>query len=210
MDVIEIARRRDLAALETALRENPTVAATRNADNASLFSFLHYLRWTEAIPLVRAALPELSPHEAVIAGDEERLRAALAAGWDPNERSSDGFSPIALAAFFGREAMFDLLLPLTHDLNERSSNPQKVAALHAAAASRSNGIVEKLLRAGANPDLQQQDGFTALHAAAQHGDAVIAGLLLLFDADRDIPTAHGDLPRELAERAGHHWLAARL
>ena len=163
-----------------------------------------------AISAIRAKLPDLDPHEAIILRDGARLEAALAAGWDANQLSEDGFTPLALAAFFENPEAFDLLLPLTTDVNAAARNPQKVAALHAATAKRNTAMVDKLLHAGADPNQVQQDGFTALHAAAMHGDAAIAGLLLLAGADVRQKSAKGEDAATLARKGGHEWLAARL
>jgi ankyrin repeat protein len=209
-DVFEIVQRRDLGALHQTLAANAAAAAARNADGASLFSFVYYAGWTEAAPVVRGALGALTAHEAIIAGDAAALQAALDAGWDANEHAPDGFTPLALAAFFGREDVFDVLLPLTRDLGARARNGQQVAALHAAAAARSRTMVEKLLRSGADPNLPQQAGFRALHTAAQHGDALMAGLLLLAGAEPAAAAENGKTAADFAREAEHGWLAARL
>ena len=46
-------------------------------------------------------------------------------------------------------------------------------------------VLELLLRAGANVQLQQRHGLTALHAAAQHGNAQAVGMMLAADAQVD-------------------------
>jgi ankyrin repeat protein len=210
MDAFELIRNDDTAALKAALAADPATARQANAEGASLLSFAVYWGRQDAADAIRAALPELTPHEAIIVGDEAAVRAALANGWDAEALAPDGFPPLALAAFFGHDALFDLLLPVTRDLNRRAKNGQQVAAIHAAAASRNNAMVEKLLRAGADPNLVQQDGFTALHAVAQQGDAQMAGLLLLAGADPAAQTAGGKTAAEIAREKGHDWLAEKL
>ena len=200
----------DIEGFKAGLAADPAAAMTRNASGASLLAFAAYVRNTEAVRAVRAALPIIDPYEAIIIGDKATLEAALAAGWDANIRSPDGFTPLGLAAFFDHGGIFDLLLPRTRDVNDQATNAQKVAAIHAAAAVRNAGMVEKLLRAGADPNLAQADTFTPLHAAAHHGDAVLAGLLLLFGADPRIRNAKGQDAIAHARAAGHVWLADRL
>jgi len=112
--------------------------------------------------------------------------------------------------FFRRPEIFDLLLPLTHEINACARNGQQVAALHAAAAVRDVAAVEKLLRAGADPDLPQQQGFVALHTAAMHGDAAMSGLLRLFDATPELRDANGKTAADHARDKGHEWLAERI
>jgi len=209
-DVFELLAKGQLADLGAALEADPALAASRNSSGASLLAWAHYVGQPEAAALIRPRLSQLDPHDAIIVGDEERVREALTAGWDANALSADGFAPLALSAFFGREAIFDLLLPVTGDVSTPAQNPQKVAAIHAAAARHNTGMVEKLLKAGALPDQEQADGFTPLHVAAQHGDAAIAALLVLFGADPRKQNAKGDDAINHARIGGHEWLAARL
>lgn len=208
--VFDMVAGNDLAGLEAALAADPGLAAARHDSGASLVAWSAYMGNAAAVALVRGHLPSLDPYGAIIVGDAAALEAALAAGWDADALSPDGFTALSLAAFFGNDAAFDRLLPLTDDVDRRAENRQQVAAIHAATARRNARMVEALLRAGANPDLAQQDGFTPLIAAAQHGDAVIAGLLVLFGADRELASSGGITPAAEAEKAGHAWLAACL
>lgn len=198
----------DLAALDAALAAEPALAGAANADGASLLSFAHYMGNAKAAEIIRRHKPELTPYETLITGGD--VGDHIASGWNPNTRSPDGFTPLALACFFKNSAAFDRLLPLTTDVNERATNAQQVAALHSAVAVKDNAAVEKLLRAGADPNLPQQQGFRPLNTTAQHGDAVGTGLLLLFGADPTLATDGGETPAETARKAGHSWLAERL
>jgi ankyrin repeat protein len=209
-DPFELVSSGDLDGLRNALAADAALAASRHASGASLLAWAHYVGKADAVPIIRPHLTALDPYDAIIEGDTDAVREALAQGWDGNALSPDGFTPLALAAFFHRPAIFDLLLPLTRDVNQRAENKQRVAAIHAAAAMRNAGMIEKLLRAGADPDLAQADGFTALHSAAHHGDALTAGLLLLFGAAPRLPNDHGNDAADVAMAAGHNWLAERL
>lgn len=200
----------DLDGLLAELAHDPELAHARHPSGASLLAWAAYKGNVGAIAAVRAHVTELDPHEAIILKDGARLEAALAGGWDANALSADGFTPLGLAAFFDNTEAFELLLPLTRDVNELAKNPQQVAAIHAATARRNAAMVEKLLRAGANPNQLQADGFTPLHAAAMHGDAAIVGLLLLFGADPRQANAKGEDAIAHARNGGHHWLAERL
>jgi ankyrin repeat protein len=208
MDAFEAIKANDMAALEKALAAGG--ADISGPDGATLLSFAAYNGKDDAIVAIRRHKPELSPYEAATLGERGQLAKALAGGWDANTLSPDGFSPLALACFFRREEVIDLLLQWTDDVNVRAKNPQQVAALHASSAARDNATVEKLLRAGADPNLPQQQGFRAIHTAGQHGDAVLAGLLLLFGADPAIRTDAGETAADFARKAGHDWLAQRL
>jgi len=210
MSPFDLVASRDNAGLQKALADDPKAATERNGEGASLLAFAAYNGNTEAQEAIRKALPSIDAYEAIILGDIDRVKALRAEGWDANARSPDGFTPLSLAAFFSRKDIFDLLLPLTKDVNERATNNQQVAALHAAAAVRAVGAINLLLRAGADPNLTQQQGFVALHTAAMHGDAIMSGLLLLFGADPTLKDTSGKSAADHARANGHGWLAERL
>ena len=208
MDAFEAIRANDMIALGKALAEGAADAA--GPDGATLLSFAAYNSKDEAIALIRKHKPSLTPYEAASVGDRAQVARALAEGWNANKLSPDGFTALALACFFRHEEIIDLLLMWTDDVNVRATNTQQVAALHASSAARDNVSVEKLLRAGADPNLEQQQGFRPLHTAAQHDDAVLAGLLLLCGGDPKLTNAAGETPADIARAAGHEWLAERL
>lgn len=210
MDVFDLLAKGQVTELSAALEADPQLAASRNPSGASLLAWAYYVGQPDAAALIRPLLGELDPYDAIIFGDADRVRAALAGSWDGNVLSPDGFTPLGLAAFFNRPEIFDLLLPVTTDVSQPAENAQKVAAIHAATAMRNAGMVEKLLRAGASPDQVQADGFTPLHAAAQHGDAAIAGMLILFGADPKLKNGKGLDAIAHARAGGHEWLAQRL
>ena len=209
-DAFELIAKNDLDGLRTALGQEPTLVLDKHASGASLVAWAAYMNNVGAIAAIRALIPELDPHEAIILGDIPRLQAALAIGWDANELSPDGFTPLSLSAFFNNFDAFELLLPATSNVNQQATNPQQVAALHSAAAKRNATMVEKLLRAGADPNLVQSDGVTPLHAAAIHGDTAIVGMLILFGAEPAAKDAKGRDAAAHASAAGHDWLAKQL
>ena len=60
------------------------------------------------------------------------------------------------------------------------------------------GLAANLMtEAGADPNTKQQGGWTALHAAAKHGDTTMTQLLLNHSADPNIRTDDGAAPRDL-------------
>jgi ankyrin repeat protein len=58
-----------------------------------------------------------------------------------------------------------------------------------------------LLEAGANPDLRQRGGYTALHTAAHNDDAELARLLLSHGADPAVLTDDGQTAADMAGEA---------
>jgi ankyrin repeat protein len=158
-----------------------------------------------------AAGPELDVFEASAVGDVVRLRTLLDA--DPsqmNAYATDGFFPLALAAFFGQPEAVRLLLERGADVTATARNPMRVQALHSAVAGRNREAVRLLVEAGADPNVHQHGGWTPLQGAAAHGDDEIVDVLLARGAD---PTATNDDGKDaaaLARENGHDSLADRL
>jgi ankyrin repeat protein len=85
-----------------------------------------------------------------------------------------------------------------------------VVPLHSAVAGRHDEVVRLLVESGADVNARQQGGWTAIHAAAQHGDEATADLLLANGADPNPCTEDGATAADLAEAAGYAELAERL
>jgi uncharacterized protein len=135
-----------------------------------------------------AADPELDVFEAAAVGKTERLRKLL--GRDPslaNAWADDGFQPLGLASFFGHTGAVRLLLEHGAEVNSASRNEMGVMPLHSAAATDDpetrHEISKLLLEHGADPNARQQDEFTPLMAADQHGDERLRTLLLEYGAE---------------------------
>jgi ankyrin repeat protein len=141
-----------------------------------------------------AAEPRLTVHEAAALGRTERLRELLDEHPDlVDELGDDGFHPLGLACFFGHVDAARLLLERGADVNALSRNEHiQTAAIHAAAAAEGKDesvryeLVRLALDHGADPNLRQgggDDGFRAIDAARQNGDARVEELLLAHGAE---------------------------
>ena len=137
-----------------------------------------------------AADPELDVFEAAAVGKTERLRELL--DQDPslaNAWADDGFQPLGLASFFGHLKAARLLVERGAEPNSASRNDMKVMPLHSAAATSDPDaryeLAKLLLEHGADPNALQQDEFTPLMAADQHGDARLRDLLVEHGAESD-------------------------
>ena len=133
-----------------------------------------------------AADPELNVFEAAAFGRTDRLRNLLDEDPDrANEFGDDGFQPLGLACFFGHVGAARLLLNRGADPNTLARNEHiQAGPLHSASASEGKDeetryeLCELLLDHGADPNLEQGGGFTALDAARQNGDERLERLLL--------------------------------
>jgi uncharacterized protein len=135
-----------------------------------------------------AANPELDVFEASAAGRAERVRELL--DEDPalaNAWADDGFQPLGLASFFGHVEAARLLVERGAEVNSASRNDMKVMPLHSAVATGDPDaryeLAKLLLGHGADPNTRQQDDFTPLMAAEQHGDERLRRLLIEHGAE---------------------------
>jgi ankyrin repeat protein len=112
--------------------------------------------------------------------------------------SADGFTPLHFAAFFSQPEAAEELLNNGADPNAVASNGTRLAVINSAAASGNADLVKMLLREGANPDAQQEGGYTALHAAAQHDNVEMVKALLDAGADPSIHTNDGKRALDMA------------
>ena len=136
---------------------------------------------------ILATNPQLDVFEAAAAGRADRLRELL--DEDPslvNAWAADGFQPLGLASFFGHVDAARVLLEHGAEVNSASRNNFKVMPLHSAAATGDPDaryeIANLLLEHGADPNARQQDEFTPLMAADQHGDTRLRELLVQHGA----------------------------
>lgn len=120
-----------------------------------------------------------------------------------NAYAEDGFQPLGLACFFGHYDTAEYLIKAGALINSPSRNGLKTAPLHSATAGRYAKIVKMLLDQGADPNVREQNGYTALHAAAQNDDVEIIHLLLLGGADLTLKGTNGKTAMDIAMDAGH-------
>jgi uncharacterized protein len=154
-----------------------------------------------------AALVEADPALAIFAasilGETQQLEELLTANRSlVSALSSDGWTPLHLAAFFGRKEAAQALLNKGAEVNARSTNPMQNMPLHAAAAGRHTELAKLLLSRGATANARQHGGWTPLHAAAQHGDMEMAQALLDGGADVRSRADNSQTPLDIALTKG--------
>ncbi len=174
----------------------------RNGASAILLS-IYNGRKDVAEALINLGAP-LDLFEASALGRVERIEEILRA--EPqraSEYAPDGFTPVALAAFFGHADAARALIAAGADVRAPARNAFKVQALHAAVAGRNLEIVKAVLEAGADPNAQQQAGFRPMHEAGTNANRALAELLLAHGADPLLPADSGKNAIDLAREKGH-------
>ena len=190
---------------------DPAQARARNPAGVSALMQARYEFRLEIVDLLRNAAGELDVFEAATLDHVPRLQALLANHPElAKEFSNDGFTPLHLAAFFAQPAALEELLRHAPDVNAVSRNAMKVAVINAAAASRNTEVVKLVLRAGADPDTQQEAGYTALHSAAINNNSDMVRALLDGGADPGVRTDAGQTAAEMAREKGHTEVSEML
>jgi ankyrin repeat protein len=210
-DLIEGVNAGDADRVRAILAEDPSVVAARDDAGVSVLMLARYRFDREVTDALLAADPELDVFEAAALGYVDRLRERLLD--DPSAAaafSSDGFTALHFAAFFGKPEAAKVLLEHGASVDVYTRNPFANQPLHAAAAGRHIVVCRVLLAAGADVNATQHGGFTPLHEAAQHGDVEMTELFLSAGADPGLTTDAGETAADLAAAAGHADLATRL
>jgi ankyrin repeat protein len=147
--------------------------------------------------------------EAASAGDRASLRQALdASPGSINAFSSDGWTPLHLAAAFGTPEAVQLLLESGASVSAVSKNAQTNQPLHAALAlGRNTETIRLLLDAGADPNARQTAGFTAIFSAAAANRRDLCELLVGHGASPGILNDFGQSAAGFARERGHAELA---
>jgi uncharacterized protein len=204
-DVMKTIQSDDLASLKQLLSDHPELASGRDENgNSPLLIAAYYGR----AAMVRAILDKgvrpsvFEACAAGLAGDVARLLKE-----NPklvNERSHDGWTPLHLAAFFGRLELVKMLLDSGAPMLAVSNNNESNLPINAAAAGRRNDVVRLLVERGCPPDARASDqGYTALHLAANNGNVELVEFLLHSGADRNLRTGAGQTAHDLAVKQGH-------
>jgi ankyrin repeat protein len=125
---------------------------------------------------------------AVGSGDNERLRALLAAGLDPNRSEESAPAPLALAAARSNLVAVKMLI-------EAGADPSGLPGILTVPAMRDDvTMLEVLLEAGA--DLESEDHLrqTAVEAAVDRGSGSAVSFLLDHGANPDGRPGRGERP----------------
>ena len=193
---------------------NPALAASRDASGASAILVAAYNMKPDVVSALLECGAPVDIFEASVLGKVDRIQQILTA--NParvSEHAPDGFTPVALAAFFGQPAAVKALIAAGADVNAAATNGLKVQALHAAVAGRNLEIVKAVLDAGADPNAQQQAGFRPMHEAGTNANRALAELLLKHGADPSLPSDDGKNAIDVAREKGHaefaDWLATQ-
>jgi uncharacterized protein len=201
----------DLSGIRAALAEDLALLDSVNESGQSAFVLAKYYRQEETAQYLLGLNPKLDIFGACIAGRAPDVLAEIQRDSSLiGAYSSDGWTPLHLAAFFGHLDLATALLDRGARVDTRSTNGMKNTPLHAAAAGGRVDLVRLLAERGADVNARQEGGWTALHSAAQAGNREMAEVLLAYGADINTRAANGQSALDLALSRGHHEVVALL
>lgn len=200
----ESVKKGDMDAVQSAVAEDPALPSLLNEAGQTAFLLAKYYRQEQMAAYLFEVHPALDLFEACAGGQMSIVERDIAASPESlNARSTDGWTPLHLAAFFGHADLALYLLAQSAPVDARSTNAMKNTPLHAAAAGSKANLVRVLLEHGANANATQEGGWTALHAAAQNGNREMVELLIAGGADLKVRAANNQSPLDLAMLGGH-------
>ncbi|TDQ73850.1 ankyrin repeat domain-containing protein [Sphingobacterium yanglingense] len=150
-------------------------------------------------------------HEACATGLLQHIQMMIEHKKDVvNEISDHGFTPLGIAAHFGKEDVVRLLLLHHANPNIGSQNGYNTYPLHAALGINHDGITKMLIESGAEVNVLQYGSIAPIHLAAQHGNIDLIVLLLEQGADISLVTNTGQTASDLAADKGFTEIAGIL
>jgi len=199
------------SAVETLLASDPSLASSINDRGQSAILAAIYSGKTSIRDLFLAHGVQLQLHEAVAAGQLDKVkslvgrRSELARGSSP-----DGFPLLALASAFGHLGVAQYLFSHGADVNAAASNGSGYTALTGAVTGGYRDIAAWLLEKSADANHRYGPGYSPLLAASANGHLEIVRLLLDHGADPAASTHDGQTALLLAESRSHRPVAEFL
>ncbi len=144
---------------------------------------------------------------ALQAGNDKAIEFFLKAGYGVDVCDDNGWTPLMVALFFGKEDTARLLIQ--HGASATASDPQGYGPMHWAALQGFAAVVDILVERGASPDVQSFKGITPLIQAAAGAHEATIRALLARRASVSLPDNEGWTPLHKAVANGH-TAAARI
>ena len=201
----------NLDAVRADLAADPALLNATNEAGQCAYLLSKYYRQPKVADYLLGLKPNLDIFTLCEAGHASDVLAKLDEAPELLEaHSTDGWTPLHLAAFFGWAELANTLIDRGADVNSRSTNSMKNTPLHAAAAGGGAPLVDLLLKRGAHPNATQEGGWTTLQAAAQSGNRAMAETLLANGADVNQRADNHQSPLDMALLKGHQDLVELL
>lgn len=208
----------EMDAVRRFLERDPALAYSKDEKGRSVFLLACLAGKPEIAEALRPHLGGLDLVEATFAGSPADIqRAAELLEKYPrliNEIHPLGGTAVHAAARRGRTDLLMAFLRSGPDFNLPSAPPEALTPLRMAVDHPDLALAEEMVDAmggnGGDPNAEQGDGVTPLHAAARAGSPEMIRILIFNGADPEARTPEGATPYDLAVRAGKREAAALL
>jgi len=211
-DLLAAVQKDDVVWARAILDRSPLILRMRTPNGTLVLTAL-YNGAANALRLLLERTPEdaLTLPEAAATGNARRLKTILGQSRvRVNAPNSEGFTPLALAAFFGHLDAVKVLLESGADVNLRGPSRFANTALDAAVVGEHADVVRALLAARGDANARSEGNYTPLHKAAAHGNLEIVRHLLDAGADPHAAREGGQRPVDDAREKGHDSVVALL
>src|ERR1700761_839325 len=133
----ELVKRGDLEGVRAAVAEDPSLLEAKNEAGQTSFLLAKYYGQNQTADFLLSLNPKLDLFNSCVAGRTDAVLKEIDADRSLLEaHSSDGWTPLHLAAFFGHPELASALLDRDVSPDIRSTNSMKNTPLHAAVAGR--------------------------------------------------------------------------
>jgi len=198
----------DLNSLNQLLAQNPALAKNAVSEDVSPLMLSCFYKKPDATSLLLKYLDKIDIFEAAAAGKFDILAYLVYTNPElVHEYNADGFTPLALACYFGQYEAARYLVFKGADVNQPINGNSGIRPIHLAAAQNHLDVVNMLLERNVEVNIQHDTGITPLHYAAKQGNLDMLIALLEDGADVNIPMEDGTTPADLAMNNGHFEIA---
>ncbi|WP_462265978.1 ankyrin repeat domain-containing protein [Mucilaginibacter sp.] len=200
----------DINSLNMLLATDPSLAKSCSDEEVSPLMLSCVYKKPAATSVLLKYLDKIDIFEAAAAGKFDSVAYSVFTSPETvNSYNQDGFTPLALACYFGHYEVARYLILKGADVNQALDNALNICPLHLAVASNNTDIVRMLIEHNVAINIQQNSGVSALHYAAKHGDPEML-ILLLENGALDLPMEDGKFPSDLARENGYNEIAEIL
>jgi ankyrin repeat protein len=198
----------DLNSLNQLLAQNPALAKNAVSEDLSPLMLSCYYKKPDATSLLLKYLDKIDIFEAAAAGKFDILAYLVYTNPElVHQYNNDGFTPLALACYFGQYEAARYLVFKGADINQSINGNSGIRPIHLAAAQNHLDVVNMLLERNVEVNIQHDTGITPLHYAAKQGNLEMLIALLEDGADVNITMEDGATPADLAMENGHFEIA---
>ena len=200
----------DIEAVRTALEADQQLAYSSSEDGTPLLMLAKYFGHSDIANEIASKRRTLNMHEAASMNNVNQLLQAIDSSGDVDGYSTDGFTSLGFACYFGNFDAAQTLLDAGADPNLAYTGFIKAAPLHSALSGKHSDIVQLLLERGASPLAPSGEGWTPLHYAAHNGDSDLVRYFLSKGANLQARSKDGKTPLDLANEQGFVSVSALL